>query len=320
METQNSLISIIVPVYNTEKYLPKCINSILVQTYTDFELILIDDGSTDNSSNICDYYLNKDERIRVIHQKNSGVTNARANGVATAEGEFVTFVDSDDTIPIDAIQTLHSQIRPDIDIVVGKIYSEEKFPLDNDVENAKSIIGIETYRKIQLLQTLVYQSGPCTKLFRKKLFDQNTFMIPRNITIGEDWIMNIRLAFKANQKVCFINKVVYNYTKHESSVTNNYQINIGYETLFFKYYMLSIPKCELDKYMPITIEKRLSKFIELTRYSIFISKDGQSFYEMLARDIKNYKYKMRLKEKLQFYIKNPCLRFLLVLMRRVINR
>ena len=103
-------ISVIVPVYNTEKYLHRCIDSILAQTFTDFELLLIDDGSTDNSGTICDEYATKDSRVRVFHKKNGGVSSARNLGVDNAKGEWVTFVDSDDCVPQNGSALLYEAI------------------------------------------------------------------------------------------------------------------------------------------------------------------------------------------------------------------
>lgn len=100
----DNLISIIVPVYNVEKYLPKCINSILSQTYNNFELILIDDGSPDKCGLICDKFAESDNRIKVIHQKNSGVSTARNNGLKIAQGDFITFIDSDDYVAENYLQ------------------------------------------------------------------------------------------------------------------------------------------------------------------------------------------------------------------------
>ena len=90
------MISVIVPVYNTEKYLNRCVDSVLSQTYTDFELLLVDDGSTDSSGTICDSYALQDERVRVFHQVNGGVSSARKLGLDNAQGEWVTLIDSDD--------------------------------------------------------------------------------------------------------------------------------------------------------------------------------------------------------------------------------
>ena len=101
-------ISVIVPVYNCEKYLPSCLDSILNQTYTSLQIILVDDGSPDKSGIICDQYAAKDSRIQVIHQKNQGVSAARNAGLACADGDAVGFVDSDDTIDADMYETLTS--------------------------------------------------------------------------------------------------------------------------------------------------------------------------------------------------------------------
>lgn len=111
------MISVIVPIYNTEKYLSCCINSILSQTYTNFELLLVDDGSTDESSIICDEYALKDSRVRVFHKANGGVTSARRFGVQTARGEWVTFVDSDDELHIDALQILSEYFSNEMTLV-----------------------------------------------------------------------------------------------------------------------------------------------------------------------------------------------------------
>ena len=102
-------VSVIVPVYNVEKYIGMCIESILKQSFPDFEIILVDDGSRDNSGIICDKYATEDSRVRVLHQPNGGVTSARCNGVKNAKGEWITFVDADDTLPVDALKTIEEK-------------------------------------------------------------------------------------------------------------------------------------------------------------------------------------------------------------------
>ena len=129
-------ISVIVPVYNVEQYLPRCIDSILAQTFTDFELLLIDDGSTDNSGKVCDEYARKDSRIRVFHKKNGGVSSARNTGLDNAHGEWVAFVDSDDTLDVDFLHYSFLDIPDFVDIVFlswakkenGKIVFEKILP------------------------------------------------------------------------------------------------------------------------------------------------------------------------------------------------
>ena len=113
------LVSVIVPVYNVAPFLKKCIDSIIVQSFVDFELLLIDDGSKDESANICDEYALKDNRIHVVHQVNAGVTAARRKGVEVARGNWLCFVDGDDMLPKDALLDLYNNRSDVIDIVIG---------------------------------------------------------------------------------------------------------------------------------------------------------------------------------------------------------
>lgn len=132
------MISIIVPVYNTAQYLPRCIDSILAQTYSNFEAIFVDDGSKDGSGDILDNYEKKDARIKVSHQKNQGATKARAFGVSQAKGEWITFVDSDDTLPQDALFHYSQHFGDETDIIIGWL---------NDCRYEEDFLEIEEYRK-----------------------------------------------------------------------------------------------------------------------------------------------------------------------------
>ena len=118
-------ISVIVPVYNTEEYLSQCIDSILAQTFVDFELLLIDDGSTDSSGMICDKYADKDTRVIVYHKQNEGVSAARNLGIDNSKGEWITFVDSDDILYPEALSVLHANSR-DVEIVTAAIEQKNK--------------------------------------------------------------------------------------------------------------------------------------------------------------------------------------------------
>ena len=117
------LFSIIVPVYNVEKYINKCIDSVLAQTFTDFELILVDDGSPDGCSAVCDDYAEKDSRIKVIHKQNEGLINARKSGLAIADGKYIGFVDGDDWIESDTYENFAEMIKKyEPDIVLSDFY------------------------------------------------------------------------------------------------------------------------------------------------------------------------------------------------------
>lgn len=126
------MISIIVPIYNVEKYLPKCIESIINQTYTDLEILLIDDGSTDNSGLICDKYASIDNRIRVIHKKNGGLSDARNVGLDICKGKYISFIDSDDYIELTMYEKMIKiMINQKVDIVscnYNHIYNNNKIP------------------------------------------------------------------------------------------------------------------------------------------------------------------------------------------------
>lgn len=210
-------ISVIIPVYNTEKYLESCINSILSQTFTDFEVILVDDGSSDNSSKICDEYVEKDNRIKVIHQKNGGTSSARYAGVLASCGEYVTFVDSDDELYTDALSILVTNTDNTIDILVSDAIINE-------------IITSEAY--IKYILTWKLTGSMCWRLFRRELFSTYVQDVPRNITIGEDQLMNIKLTLGRNLKIKCIREKVYNYRANSASITNTQKFSLEYEEYF----------------------------------------------------------------------------------------
>ena len=238
---QKGLIGVIVPVYKVEKYIAECIESILVQSYTKFRLILVDDGTPDNAGKICDEYAKKDTRITIIHQENGGVTRARARGVEEANDcEFITFVDGDDTLEKVALEKLYSQVEKDADIVICNSY----FTGNNtntfyEIPSHKKNIEASSFIKNNIC---LKGGAPWGKLFRNTLFDKNTFDIPREIICGEDAIMNIKLAFNSNKPIKIINEPLYNYRIHAQSVYNNFRHTSEYEDLFWKELKATIPQ------------------------------------------------------------------------------
>ena len=212
-------ISCIVPVYNVEKYLKKCIESILNQTFIDFEVILIDDGSTDESGKICDDYIKKDSRIRVIHKKNGGLSDARNVGIENARGRYLIFIDSDDYIDKNMLKTLYDlNIQNNTEISAcdkafvfedtGKIeYGEEneKIHILNSEETFKIIVDF--YKKLGMEMW--------NKLYLKDLFMGVRFPTGK---IFEDQATQYKLIFKA-KKISYIEKSLYYYLRRNNSIT-----------------------------------------------------------------------------------------------------
>lgn len=215
-------ISIIVPVYNTEKYLHSCIESVLSQTYEDFELLLINDGSMDSSGMICDEYALKDSRVRVFHKENGGVTSARCLGVEKSKGDWVSFVDSDDIIKSCYLDVLSRSIEEDVDIIVTKI-SDEK------IHECKS--SSQEFIKNILLGTIA--RGVPAKLYRKSLFTNKTFCLSSAFRIGEDEIMNLRVGQHA-KNIKNIAKNIYTYRHNLDSVTSTTKFSLQYEEMLME--------------------------------------------------------------------------------------
>lgn len=208
-------ISIIVPVYNTEKYLARCIDSILAQTYTDFELILVNDGSTDNSGKICDEYAQKDSRIVVIHKKNGGVSSARNKGLDIAQGEWISFVDSDDEYYDNtSLSLIHSQISENIEYIIGGyVCCDEKGKIiykikENKSDILSSIDGIKIYYSPNFYSYLGYT---CIKLYNRALITQNNLRFNEQITYNEDGLFHVHYCSVMKGKIKLFTQPFYKY-------------------------------------------------------------------------------------------------------------
>ncbi len=199
------LISIIVPIYNVERYLPRCLDSIIEQTYPNIEIMLVDDGSPDNSGVICDKYAQHDERIRVFHISNGGVAKARQLGVKNSSGKYIVFVDPDDWLPLDSIDILYNELTDETDIVIG---SNIRYYENGDItltKHQEQKYYCHDYIR-NLLQFKIH-IAPWGRIYRKKLFTENSFP---NFRRSQDFLMNIDVACKVNH-VKIIPKYVYNY-------------------------------------------------------------------------------------------------------------
>ena len=213
------LITIIVPIYNVEQYLPKCIDSIINQTYQNLEIILVDDGSTDLSGDICDYYSEIDSRVEVIHQANSGVSVSRNVGISLSKGKYLTFVDSDDYIFENYISCLYYMIKhynADTSIAswkkVNDIYISTK--------SKKKIVQVMDDKRI--LSMMLLQHGVCGNVWgvlsKRELWDENAFPIGKSHAEDSFTIANVFLKSKVN---VLSNEILYCYRTREGSIQNS---------------------------------------------------------------------------------------------------
>lgn len=227
-------ISVIVPVYNTEKYLRRCIDSILTQTFTDFELLLIDDGSKDASGAICDEYAKQDSRVKVFHKENGGVSSARNLGINNAIGEWITFIDSDDTVPNDALYLLQSNtLEGDVEFVIGG-YSIVNETGAVTYSNDKHIIITMSKERIVgemfCPQYYRYWGYVCSKLYKTSLIRLNQISFNENIFFNEDRLFCVEYLCNINGKGVMLLDSCYNYYESESSAMNS--LNKGYNPKF----------------------------------------------------------------------------------------
>lgn len=240
-------VSVIVPIYNSEDTIAVCIQSILSQTFTNLEIILVDDGSSDKSGNICDDYAIKDNRILVIHQPNQGRSRARSVGVENAHGEWITFVDSDDTLPETAIALLYEKTDSSTDIILGNGYT-----LPNE---HRDVIPMSDFRHLTVRGEGTI-GVPWGSLYRKVIVTPYLFDLPCHIINGEDYIFWLRLVFLTDRPVKIVYQSVYN--KGEEHTSNIFKWTADYCYELNEYRKSAIPQDQYDEYLPDMIQDRLA--------------------------------------------------------------
>lgn len=218
------IISVIVPVYNVEQYLPHCIDSILTQTFTDFEVLLIDDGSTDNSGRICDEYAKKDNRIRVFHKENGGVSSARNVGLDNAEGEFLGFVDGDDILSpvylmilLKALEDLH------VDLVIAQYTSKssDAVSLNEEImfwEVKDSVIYLENAFCNDMIDGYLWN-----KLFKRDIVLGNNIRFRSDISVWEDMLFVVSYCTFI-RLIALIDNIIYYYRHRNGSAVKRIDI------------------------------------------------------------------------------------------------
>ena len=206
---EQELISVIVPIYNTEKYLKKCINSIINQTYKNIEIILIDDGSTDSSKEICDDFSKIDSRIVVIHKKNEGVSKARNIGLKVSNGKYIAFIDSDDCIEKKYLEALYKKmIEPEIDMtMISFINNNDKIMI-----NEEFLLNCFTTE-----QNEEYYGYIWGKLLKNNIIKENNIKFNENITYNEDRLFIVEYALKCNKVKIIKNGTYYKYNYNKDN-------------------------------------------------------------------------------------------------------
>ncbi len=221
----NKLVSVIVPVYKVERYLDRCINSLVNQSYSHIEIILVDDGSPDKCPQLCDEWALQDARIKVVHKKNGGLSDARNEGLRKSSGKYICFVDSDDYVSTKFVETLYEllhEYNTDMSAVSHKnVFSEEQEGYENT--NHKEITTIfEGEEAIkQLFSNDTFANYAWNKMYKRELFENISFPVGRKM---EDLGTTYKLLLSAN-KIAYSTKVLYYYFQREDSILHKVDLD-----------------------------------------------------------------------------------------------
>ena len=303
----NPLISLVIPVYNVEKYLDKCMESVLAQTYDNFEVILVDDGSTDNSGKMCDEYAKRDSRVIVYHQQNSGVSVARNVGIENAKGEFISFIDSDDWIDKNYLQKLVSaQIKYNADLTIceytniyddGKLRDRRRSFGSNVYYNDKSIIVREVIPKVFSFQSM---DNPICRLYSKSIIRKYNLVFLPQVCIHEDCFFNFEYLNHIDS-LTYINDSLYDRIIRNDSATRIYRENIYDESeVIFNCYDALLAKYgqgsnEEKQFVTRLYFEILRKYVCNPGTKCYHRKKWAQFYEFFSKEPMNKLWKYSLK-------------------------
>jgi glycosyltransferase involved in cell wall biosynthesis len=297
------MVSIIIPVYNSENYLTECIESVLNQTYSNFELILINDGSIDSSGEICNYYKSVDNRVIVIHQENKGISETRNIGLEIAKGEFILFVDNDDLISPDL---LHDNIellnQTDLDVVkfsINYLYIDQ-CGTEKEVNKYHIESGCYSRDEIREKYKHLKESGVFTfiwnMLIRRSILSDNNIIFDKNALFGgEDNIFNYKILKYSNGLICNSKAYYTHFRRIGQSASTKYSLN-KIKTV------LNIMKAEKEFFCQYNINHKLwnEYVVEYTSFIIYQVFDKRN--DMKYKDKTKFLDKLQLKEYLNFTI------------------
>lgn len=276
MKTSSVKISVIVPIYNAAPYLTKCIDSILAQTFDNFELLLINDGSTDESGAICDIYMSRDSRVKVFHKTNGGVSSARNLGIEEATANYITFVDSDDYLESYCLSLMYNNIDENTDIILGSFYYESEEDIIRQ-QLPYSEIKIDRYNVNDILMDISYMT-PWGKLYKKDIIDYNNIRFDVKINSGEDTLFVYTYLLYV-KKIKALKECIYHYK------INNEGLSKKSCSIEEREYMLNCFETLFKKYAKSVHDANLSYRYACLIYEVFV-KLIKDYY---SKDFKSYK-------------------------------
>ena len=278
------LVSVIIPVYNVEKYLTRCLESVIAQTYSNLEIVLVDDGSTDNSGKVCDNYMTKDTRVKVIHKKNGGLSDARNVGIDEACGEFIAFVDSDDWVTRDYIESMYTKLaKYNCDIAICGVKRTSK----GNLKGKKITEKLQIYFKDEAIKQLLYQkisTSACGKLYKASLWDGIRFQVGK---LYED-VEPIFLIFDKCMKVVISNKINYYYFYRTGSIVNQNFSRSKLDYVENCKKILEYVKQDYPQFEKAAISRLMWAEIHVLMHMEKPS-DSPEVFNMLMEDIKRYR-------------------------------
>lgn len=284
------LLSIIVPVYNAERYLKRCIESVINQLDRTDELILVEDGSPDKSGEICDYYAERYSYVKVIHQANGGVGKARNAGLKAACGEYIIFVDADDYVAADMVQTVKGYLDRKLDLIMfgqnpdsGRTVCKAAFDISiHDARMRSSFIKAVFSGKIASLETHhFYLRSSVAKAFCRRFLLENQIFFEEGVKIGEDMLYMLKVCGLFQKAGC-VNQKIYYYYKNENSITNRYKPDL--EDIIASYVRAIEPWLSIHpEYVPYHANYRLNDIILFIKYDFFHRENRERKSELKQR-------------------------------------
>lgn len=302
-------ISVIIPVYNVEKYLKRCINSVLEQTYKDYEILLINDGSTDTSGLICDDYASKHTNIHIIHKTNKGLSDTRNVGISNAKGEYIYFLDSDDYIIPNCLEILYTNLKDNnADLSCGNFaFFDDNHPVDNNTsENNKILINTGEKACIKLLYGKNYYTSSCNILIKKEIAQKNLFPVGK---YHEDEMTTFRY-FLNSSFVVKTNINTYHYYQRAGSIMHSSGQAIIDEVLAGDYYV-NYFEGKNKKFLKAALCKKYYLYVSTLENYPQIQQDNPTLYNIIINYIKNHGYSILIDFRSPLSIKKTALKYMI---------